>query len=892
MTEVVRTTCPYCGVGCGILAQVRDGTIRIEGDPAHPANAGRLCSKGAALGETLQTGERLLYPAIGTRRVSWDEALSAVANGFARVIREHGPQAVALYVSGQMLTEDYYVANKLMKGFIGSANIDTNSRLCMASSVAGHKRAFGADVVPGCYEDFELADLIVLVGSNTAYCHPVLYQRILSARERRPEMKIVVVDPRHTPTCDVADLHLPIRAGSDVRLFSGLLVYLHRHGLSDQRFLTEHTADAEVALAAAQSCAGNIEDVAQACGVDAQRLEAFYALFARTERVVTAFSQGVNQSSAGTDKVNSILNCHLLTGRIGRPGMGPFSLTGQPNAMGGREVGGMASMLAAHMELGDPQHRALVQSFWASPRIATRGGLKAVDLFDAIHEGSVRAVWIMATNPVVSLPDADRVRDALRRCELVVVSDCVARTDTLDLAHIRLPAAAWSEKEGTVTNSERRISRQRAFLDPPGEARPDWWIISEVARRMGFGDGFTYSSPYEIFVEHARLSGLANNGTRAFDIGGLADLTAEEYDAFDPVQWPIPSGTRNGTARPVENGAFFHADGRARLVAVHPREPAHSPDDEFPFVLNTGRIRDQWHTMTRTGRAPRLSDHTPEPFVDMHAQDALLAGLRDNELVRVSTKWGSIVVRLRTSGEIARGTIFVPIHWNATNASDARVGALVNPVVDPISGEPEFKHTPARVEPMRVDWYGVLFTRDAIAEPDTTWWVRVQGYGVQRYELAGRRAGPKSAMLGEWARRVLNADTAGADYLDYEDASVGVYRGALVMENRLMACLCIAPSPKLPSRTWLASLFEKPVLSDLDRRGILAGRPLVATPDSGALVCSCFRVGRTTLIEAIANHKLTTPAQVGARLKAGTNCGSCIPEIRQLLAASGVEARR
>jgi assimilatory nitrate reductase catalytic subunit len=895
MSLAVRTTCPYCGVGCGVLAKPRADSAEISGDPSHPANAGRLCSKGAALGETLGTHERLLYPSIDKQRVSWNEALTHVAAGFTRIIHEHGPDAVALYISGQLLTEDYYVANKLMKGFIGTANIDTNSRLCMASAVAGHKRAFGADVVPGCYEDFEVADLVVLVGSNTAWCHPVLYQRIVRAKERRPEMKVVVIDPRRTPTCDIADLHVPARAGSDVALFLGLLEFLHAQGCTDTSFVAEHTIGATEALTIARDAARDVDRVAAACGVNADRVRAFFELFARTERVVTAFSQGVNQSSAGTDKVNAIINCHLLTGRIGRPGMGPFSLTGQPNAMGGREVGGMANMLAAHMDLENAAHRQTVQTFWDGPRIATKGGRKAVDMFDAIHDGRIKAVWIMATNPVVSLPDANRVREALQVCELVVVSDVVARTDTLDFAHVRLPAAAWGEKDGTVTNSERRISRQRAFLESPGEARPDWWIISEVAKRMGFESGFRFESSRDIFVEHARLSGVDNGGTRAFDISGLANLTHAEYDSLDPVQWPVRDAAPIGTARLIDNGRFFHADGKARFIATPPRGPVNAPSEEFPLALNTGRVRDQWHTMTRTGRAPRLADHLAEPFVDMHAQDALLAGIRDGELARVTSQWGSMAGRLRTSGEIARGTVFVPIHWSSPSSSDARVGALVNPAVDPISGEPEFKHTPVSVEPLRVDWYGVLFTREPIAEPDMTWWTQVRGSEFVRYELAGRHLAHIDsrgvrAIDAKWARRLLGATNADTDYIDYEDAAGGVYRGAWFAEDQLAAVLCIASRPQLPSRAWLASLFAKARLDDTDRRGILAGRPMAAAADTGPVVCSCFRVGRNTICNAIDRHGLTTPAQVGAHLNAGTNCGSCVPEIRALLAQRSVSA--
>jgi assimilatory nitrate reductase catalytic subunit len=889
MNAPTRTTCPYCGVGCGVLASPRNGHVEIAGDGEHPANAGRLCSKGSALADTLGPEDRLLYPHIGERRVDWDDALDFVASGFSRIIAEHGPDAVALYVSGQLLTEDYYVANKLMKGYIGTANIDTNSRLCMASAVAGHKRAFGADVVPGCYEDFELADLVVLVGSNTAWCHPVIYQRIVQAKERRPQMKVVVVDPRHTPTCDLADLHLPVKAGSDVSLFTGLLAFLHRNGCTDTSFVAEHTVNVTETLAVALETA---EHVAKTCGVDRARLLEFYELFARTERVITAFSMGVNQSSAGTDKVNSIINCHLLTGRIGRPGMGPFSITGQPNAMGGREVGGLANMLAAHLELESAPHREIVQRFWGSPRIASRDGWKAVDLFEAIHERRIKAVWIMATNPVVSLPDADRVRAALRRCELVVVSDCAARTDTLDLAHVRLPASAWGEKDGTVTNSERRISRQRAFLPPPGESRPDWWAIAEVAKRMGFAAGFAFDSAHDIFVEHAALSGTQNEGTRAFDIGGLATLTREEYDALAPIQWPVPARGHAGTARLLANGRFFHSGGKARFVPTRPATPRNAPDEDFPFVLNTGRIRDQWHTMTRTGRSSRLAEHLPEPYLDMHAQDALLAGVRDGELVRVSSRWGSAAARVRTSGEMARGALFMPIHWSAANSSDARVGAVVNPVVDVISGEPEFKHTPARVEPLRLDWHGVLYTREPIAELDVTWWTCIRGDGFVRYELGGRNLRPWTEAMRErqsWARALLRAVSADADYLDYVDSGSGVYRGAHVIDNRLAGCLCVAPTPHLPSRTWLTGLFAKPSLDDTDRRSLLAGRPLQATADAGPTVCSCFRVGRNAIQSAVECHRLTTAAQVGEHLGAGTNCGSCLPEIRQLLATLAIK---
>src|SRR5260221_383258 len=507
MTKQVRTTCAYCGVGCGVIATPDGrGGAGIEGDASHPANLGRLCSKGAALGETLSLEDRLLHPQIDGRRVSWDTALGAVASGLRDVIDRHGPDAVAFYVSGQLLTEDYYVTNKLIKGFLGTANIDTNSRLCMASSVAGHKRAFGSDTVPGLYEDFELADLVVLVGSNLAWCHPVLFQRLEAAKRARPRMRVVVIDPRRTESCDIADLHLALRSGSDVALFNGLLAALASRGAMAKDFVARHTEGLDAALAAAQ--ATRLAD----CDLPVADLAQFFEWFTASDKTVTLYSQGVNQSSAGVDKVNAILNCHLLTGRIGRPGMGPFSITGQPNAMGGREVGALANTLAAHMDFAAPDVER-VGRFWRATRMAGAPGLKAVDLFEAVRTGEVKAVWIMATNPVAGMPDADAVRAALRACELSIVSEAVRATDTVDACRIRLPALAWGEKDGTVTNSERGISRQRTFLPSPGEARQDLQIISRVAGRLRFGEALAWTSVAHIFREHAALSAVGNHRT-------------------------------------------------------------------------------------------------------------------------------------------------------------------------------------------------------------------------------------------------------------------------------------------------------------------------------------------------------------------------------------------
>ena len=884
-TATVRTTCPYCGVGCGVSATIRPGSIPIiAGDKQHAANHGRLCVKGAALGETLGLDGRLLHPQVREngqlRRASWDEALDRVAGGLAAIVAEHGPEAVALYVSGQLLTEDYYVANKLMKGYIGSANIDTNSRLCMASSVAGHKRAFGEDIVPGCYEDFELADMVVLVGSNAAWCHPTLFQRILRAKEARPALQVVVIDPRRTATCELADLHLPVKSGTDVWLFNGLLCYLARHGAADADFVAAHTAGLEAALAAADVDCADPASVARACRVDVQALLAFYEGFAATRKVVTAYSQGVNQSSSGTDKVNSIVNCHLLTGRIGRAGMGPFSLTGQPNAMGGREVGALANMLAAHLELGNAEHRAALRDFWDAPRMAAKPGLKAVDLFRAVEEGKVKAVWIMATNPLVSLPDAGQVRRALDRCELVIASDIVGATDTNLHADVLLPALGWGEKDGTVTNSERCISRQRAFLPAPGEARADWRIVCEVARRMGF-TGFDYASAHEIFEEHARLSSWRNEGgaARLFDVSSLANLGAQGYDDLEPLQWPVTDAAPAGTRRLFGDGRFAWPDGRARFVATPPRAPMHAPDGAYPLALNTGRVRDQWHTMTRTGKSPRLAGHVPEPFVDLNPHDALLCGVREGELARVTSAWGEMVGRVVHSGGIARGDAFVPIHWSGQTASDARVGALVNPVVDPVSGEPEFKHTPVRVSPFVVEWHAFVLSRTDLTLDAAAYWTRVQGEGFVRYELGGR-----GRVDGQWARALLGAREED-DWTEYEDQGAGAYRAAWLADGRLQACVLVGRRGALPPRDWLGGLFAAEAVTPAQRAILLAGRAPRHGVDPGPTVCACFGVGRNTICAAIRERGLQTAAEVSGCLKAGSNCGSCLPEIGSLLAA-------
>ncbi|NGZ28816.1 MAG: molybdopterin-dependent oxidoreductase, partial [Magnetococcales bacterium] len=466
----VATTCPYCGTGCGLLVTPdgQEGISGIRGDPSHPANYGRLCGKGMALGETLAMDGRLLQPMVQGRPTSWSDALRQVADGFRQVLAKHGPEAVAFYVSGQLLTEDYYVANKLLKGFMGSANIDSNSRLCMASAVVGHKRAFGADLVPCSYQDVELADLVVIVGSNTAWCHPILFQRLLAARRADPRKRLVVVDPRRTATAMEADLHLPIQGGTDLTLWLGLLSRLFKQGGTDGVFLRQQVMMEGHAQEVADSYAPDAATVARLTGLTAEAVEEFYQLFMAHRRTVTLFSQGIDQSVQGSDQVNAILNVHLASGRLGQPGMGPFSITGQPNAMGGREVGALANQLACHLDFATPGHGEMLARFWQSDVLPDKPGLQAVEMFQAMEQGKIKAVWIMGTNPLVSLPDVGLARRALSRCPLVVVSEAVKNTDTTAMAHILLPAQPWGEKDGTVTNSEHCISRQRPFLLPRG----------------------------------------------------------------------------------------------------------------------------------------------------------------------------------------------------------------------------------------------------------------------------------------------------------------------------------------------------------------------------------------------------------------------------------------
>ena len=864
MTET-RTTCPYCGVGCGVLATVIDGAVSVRGDDAHPANFGRLCVKGSALGETTGLEGRLLQPSVDGHDVSWEQALDVAGERLQAIIAEHGPQAVAFYASGQLLTEDYYAANKLMKGFIGAANIDTNSRLCMSSAVTGYKRAWGADVVPCSYEDVERSDLVVLVGSNAAWAHPVLYQRLVQAKQQNPQMKVVVIDPRRTATCDIADRHLAIAPGTDAGLFVGLLNAIVKRGGSVDDF-----ADAPAAREAAQSW--GVERVAAFCGLPPAEVAAFYQDFIAAPRAITLYTMGINQSSSGSDKCNAIINVHFASGKFGREGCGPFSLTGQPNAMGGREVGGLATMLAAHMNF-EPADLARVARFWGTERLAQTPGLMAVDLFAAIGRGEVKAVWIMGTNPAVSLPDSHAVSQALKRCPLVIVSEIAAQTETSQYAHIRFPALGWGEKNGTVTNSERRISRQRAFLPAPGEARADWWIIARVAERLGFGAAFAWQHPHEVFSEHAALSGFENNGQRAFDISGLAELSREAWDELAPVRWPV---SRHNVTLDLYRG--WRSDGRLRMVPVTPRSMQAQVQPLYPLILNSGRIRDQWHTMTRTGSVPRLMQHIAQPIVEVSPQDAAHFALLPGGLARISSPHGVMVAKVVVTESQRRGSLFTPMHWNDCFARQGKVNGLVASVVDPHSGQPESKQTAVRIAPWQPLWQGELYSRSEVPLPGHLHWWRKAAPGLHHVTLCGDRL-VQHEMLAWCQQQGWQVQLANAGE---------IWHLLAWLDGRLMLGFWSGDALPEVDDALVCRAFNEAPQALAARHALLSGQDL-ARPAVGKIVCSCFSVGEKTILEAIEKQGCRTAGELGERLKCGTNCGSCIPELKALLASTAMK---
>ncbi len=868
--KTVSTTCAYCGVGCGVDIGITPNTKglvvdKLNGCQSHPANFGRLCVKGSNLLNTLDNNQKLTQASIDSTLVSTEEATDYVASQFQKIIKEHGPDAVAFYVSGQLLTEDYYVANKLMKGYIGSGNIDTNSRLCMSSAVAAYKRAFGEDIVPCSYQDIEHCDLLIITGSNMAWTHPVLFQRLERAREINPELKVVCLDPRKTATSELADIHLPITPSSDGGFFNGLLRYLVETDSLDESFIEQHTNHFIEAAKAVKPW--TVKEVSTFCGVPESTLEQVYQLFATSDKVVTFYSMGINQSNTGVDKCNSIINCHLATGKIGKLGAGPFSITGQPNAMGGREVGGLANQLASHLDIDNPQHQRLVQEFWQSPTIATKAGLNATDLFKVMKTGKIKAVWIMATNPVVSLPDHQQIQQALSQCPLVVVSDCAANTDTLSYANVKLPATGWFEKNGTVTNSERRISRQRGIVKPNGDAKHDWQLICDVAKKMGF-DGFDYQHPSEIFAEFAALSGIANQSERKFDISGLANITTEQYDALQPIQWPINDKYPNGCQNILSDLCFSTPTRKANFIPITPKLAELPKQDQSVYLLNSGRIRDQWHTMTRTGATHKLFTTQDQPYVSVSLTDAKLNRLKNDQIIELTNKFGQVHLPVKIDVNQKVGELFVPIHWNRQFASNANIASLYPTIIDPVSGQPQLKQTQVNIEKLNFEKYVQVYARTSVNTP-VDYWHKVQGNGFVGYKAAcfeddNRQIDVlKQAIVGIW--------------YSFKSDDKEIFLCTL---NDKLTCYYVKTSQSQPlNMAWLDHMFSLEKVDFSDIQSLLIGQPSDEFLQ-GKTVCSCFNVREKTIVDAI-NKGCNSVNQLSEKLSCGTKCGSCKPELEQ-----------
>jgi len=695
----LRSVCPYCGTGCGILAEARDGVVsKVTGDPEHPVNRGQLCAKGALIAEAVTADTRLLHPLVRSRRlgplerVGWDEAVEAAASAIQRAVEQDGPDSVMFYGSGQLLTEDYYLLGKLAKGFIGTNNQDTNSRLCMSSAVVAYQRALGSDAPPCSYEDIDQAGTFLIVGANVEACHPILFNRIRARKRAGEDVRVIVIDPRRTRTAEIADLHLAVRPGGDVPLLNALLYAVDRLGAVDEAFVRDHTSGWVALRASLPEFAPDL--VEDASGVAASDIIEAARLIARDVPLLTLWTMGVNQSSSGVEKNHALINLSLATGNIGKPGAGPFSLTGQPNAMGGREAGGLAGSLPGHRSVADACHRAEVERAWglAPGAISPRPGLTAMEMIEALESGRISVVWVAASNPLASLPNSRRVQRAFARAKTVIVQDAYHPTETTRDATIVLPAAQWSERAGTMTNSERRICFLEQIGTPPGEALPDWEIFARVARALGFGEAFAYRDPEEIFDEYREL-------TRGRDL----DITGVTYAALrgspEGIQWPFPEGsTGSGTTRLFEDGQFSTPDRRARFVVAEYRLPGDELDPDFPIALVTGRVKDQWHTMTRTARVPRLLKNEARPFLEVHPEDASRSAVRDGDTVRVTSRRGSTELPARVTDRVRPGTVFAPFHWGPLNGLRTSPNRSAGEAVDPLSLQPELKFAAVRLE--------------------------------------------------------------------------------------------------------------------------------------------------------------------------------------------------
>ncbi len=916
-----RSTCPYCGVGCGVIIEASGGQITgVRGDPDHPANFGRLCTKGSTLHltatSTIAFQARLLQPQLRPQRdapravVDWDTALDTAADRFAAIVREHGPDAVGFYISGQLLTEDYYVFNKLAKGLIGTNNVDTNSRLCMSSAVAGYKQTLGADAPPACYDDLNHAATLFITGSNTAFAHPILYRRIEDAKRANPALRTIVVDPRRTETADAADLFLQILPGTDVALYHGMLHVMLWEGWLDTAYIAAHTAGFDALKTRVRDFTP--KDVAALCGIkEADLLQAarwFAGLDtpgAPRQPVLSLYCQGLNQSSSGTAKNASLINLHLATGQIGKAGAGPFSLTGQPNAMGGREVGGLANLLSAHRDLSNPEHRAEVARLWDVADVPAAPGKTAVEMFEAVASGQIKAIWIACTNPAQSMPDAAAVRRALDVAEFVVVQEAFATTATCGYADLLLPASTWGEKDGTVTNSERRISRVRSSVPAAGEARDDWHIAADFARRLesrlqpGQVTRFPYLTPESVWNEHRET-------TRGRDL----DITGLSYAALEasPQQWPFPEGATAGCARLYEDGVFPTADGRARFVDAPYVALAEPRDVRYPFSLNTGRLRDQWHGMSRTGTIGRLFGHVPEPAIEMHGQDMQRLALKDGDLVQVTSRRGSIVLPARASEQQGLAQAFIAMHWGdefvsgstAVGERAAGVNALTTPAFCPSSKQPELKHAAVKLLKAELPWkllcVAWLDGADALRAREQLKplmqafaFAACVPFGRERSGVLFRAAGheaPDDEVL-QRIEGILGLSAHGA--LHYTDKRRGQRRSMRLEpvgdDARLMGFLLAGD---ISAEAWVKPLLQDELPAQAYGRLLLipGSKAPVAVAARGKQVCSCFDVSETRITAAVATLTGTPDAQLQqlqAQLECGTNCGSCIPELKKII---------
>ena len=957
-----RSTCPYCGVGCGVVIESQGNQITgVRGDPDHPANFGRLCTKGSTLHLTASSAvtrqTRLLYPmrrehrAEAPQRTSWDSALDFAAESFAQIIREHGPDAVGFYVSGQLLTEDYYAFNKLAKGLIGTNNIDSNSRLCMSSAVAGYKQTLGADAPPACYDDVKHAQCLFITGSNTAFAHPILFRRIEDAKAANPALKIIYTDPRRTDTAGIADLYLPLQPGTDVMLFNGMLHIMLWEGWIDPAYIAAHTSGFEALKATVRDCTPDL--VAQICGLKKEDLFAAAKLFATSGATLSLYCQGLNQSSSGTAKNAALINLHLATAQIGKPGAGPFSLTGQPNAMGGREVGGMANLMSGHRDLSNAGHRAEVAALWGVASVPEKPGKTAVEMFQATADGEIKALWIACTNPAQSMPDQATVRRALERAELVIVQEAFATTATCAYADLLLPATTWGEKTGTVTNSERRISRVMPAVPAPGETRHDWSIAVDFARRLelllpapallppplgeGWGGGSTVNTASQPPSQPSPNGGRGNtlfnyptaeslwNEHRESTRGRDLDITGMSYAllAQTPLQWPMKQGETAGRIRLYEDGLFSTPDGRANFVNTVYRPVAEPRESRYPFSLTTGRLRDQWHGMSRTGTLGRLFGHVAEPSIQMNGQDMARRLLKDGDLVQVTSKRGSIVAPVQASSEVALSQAFMAMHWGSEYLGGvssigqplAGVNALTSPAFCPDSKQPELKHAAVKILKAEMPWLLLAMAwfdeGDALAAHEQLKPLLAAFPFASCVPFSNNQplAGPqpeRSGLLFRAAAHEAPGDETlallerifglnGPDILRYADRKKGQRRTIRLLRTHEQAELTgVVLAGDTSAQAWISTLLQDELPAQAYGRLLLlpGAKPPVAIQSRGRVVCSCLNVTDTAIDDHLARlvPDAAAPGSDDARLaslqsalKCGTSCGSCVPELKRRL---------